>query len=80
MPEIDLAKFELIPPNDLEQRRRAIVQKAAGNHENLSIDDLHELEAITGVLRRKSSGPPKAAKSPGTKRTKAAPATLDDLA
>jgi hypothetical protein len=80
MPEINLADYEKIPPNDLEQKRRAIVLKANGNHENLSIEDLHELAAITGVLRRKASGPPKAVKTPGAKRTKAAPATLDDLA
>lgn len=80
MPEINLADYENIPPVDLETRRRAIVAKANGNHENLSIEDLHELAAITGVLRRKASGPPKAAKTAKAKREKPAPATIDDLA
>lgn len=81
MPEIDLAQYEAIPPTDLETMRRNLVMKANGNHENLTIEDLHTLAAITGVLRRKASGPPKAVKTPGAKRAaKAAPATLDDLA
>jgi hypothetical protein len=80
MPTIDLATFADMPPADLESRRQAIVQKAAGNHENLSLEDLHELAAITGVLRRRVSGPPKAAKVPKVKKEKAAAATLDDLA
>lgn len=80
MPEIDLAIYEKIPPTDLEAQRREIVAKANGNHENLSIEDLHTLAAITGVLRRKASGPPKAVKTPGSKKTKPAQATLDDLA
>lgn len=80
MPEIDITVYAQMAPTDLENRRRAIVAKAQGSHDNLSLEDLHELAAITGVLRRKASGPPKAVKTPGTKRTKAAPATLDDLA
>lgn len=80
MPEIDLSKYELMPPVDLEARRRDIIAKSKGSHDNLSIEDLHELAGITGVLRRKASGPPKAVK--GTKKTKEkpAPTTLDDLA
>lgn len=80
MPDIDLTAFANTPPADLEARRRAIVAKAAGSHDNLTLDELHELAAITGVLRRKASGPPKAAKAPKASRAKAAPATLDDLA
>lgn len=80
MPTIDISALTNVPATDLEARRRAIVAKAAGNHENLSIDDLHELAAITGVLRRKASGPPKAVKTPKEKKQKPAPATLDDLA
>ena len=82
MPEIDLTSLSALPPADLEARRRALVAKAAGNHDNLSIDDLHELAAITGVLRRKSSGPPKAAKALGGSKRAAKPAaaTIDDLA
>ena len=59
MPEIDLKVYENIPPAELESRRRAIITKAAGLHDNLSIDELHELAALTGVLRRRASGPPR---------------------
>lgn len=79
MPEIDIQQYANLPPNDLETMRRAIVAKAAGSHDNLSIDDLHQLAAITGVLRRRASGPPKAVKTPGT-RAKPVKAVLDDLA
>jgi len=78
MPEIDLSVYEKIPPVDLEARRRAIIAKAAGQHDNLSIDELHELAGITGVLRRRSSGPPK---TKPTKSPKAnGKATVEDLA
>lgn len=80
MPDLDLTAFAAMPPADLEARRREIVAMARGNHENLDHDLLHELAAITGVLRRKASGPPKAAKTPKEKKAKAGPATLDDLA
>lgn len=80
MPHIDLAQYELIPPPELESRRRAIVEKSGGNHENLTIEELHELAAITGVLRRKASGPPKTAKGAKPKKEKPAAVTLDDLA
>lgn len=76
MPEIDLKVYESIAPVDLESRRRAIVTKAAGQHDNLSIDELHELAAITGVLRRRASGPPKAVKAPRTK-SNGKPALMD---
>jgi hypothetical protein len=78
MPEIDIAVYDKIPPVDLEQRRRVIVAKAAGQHDNLSIDELHELAAITGVLRRRASGPPKAVRAPRAPRN--AKATVTDLA
>jgi len=78
MPELALSVFEKLAPVDLEQRRRALIAKANGQHDNLSIDELHELAGITGVLRRRSSGPPK------TKPAKAAKtngkATVADLA
>ena len=80
MPEIDLKAYESIAPNDLESRRRQIIAKAAGQHDNLTIDELHELAAITGVLRRKASGPPKAARAPSTGRAKPVKATVADLA
>ena len=78
MPEIDIKVYEAIPPVDLEQRRRAIVTKAAGQHDNLSIDELHELAAITGILRRRSSGPPKAKKLNG--KPKPVKMSIEDLA
>lgn len=80
MPEIDLSKYNDMNPADLEARRREIVAIAAGNHENLNITILHELAAITGVLRRKASGPPKVVKTPGAKKPKKVAASLDDLA
>ncbi len=80
MPQIDISVYANMPANDLEMKRRAIVQKAAGSHDNLSLDDLHELAAITGVLRRKASGPPKAVKEKATSKAKAAKPTIDDLA
>ena len=80
MPEIDISEYAKLAPVDLEARRRAIVTKANGQHDNLTIDELHELAAITGVLRRRASGPPKAAKANGTKRVKAVKPTMEDLA
>lgn len=78
MPEVDVATFAAMDPNLLESKRRTLVTKSQGNHENLDIDDLRELAAITAVLRRRSSGPPKAVKTRAS--TKKGPATADDLA
>lgn len=82
MPTVDLKVYAEMPPVELEARRVALVKKANGSHDNLTLEDLHELAAVTGVLRRKASGPPKEAKTKGTspKRAKAQPATIDDLA
>jgi hypothetical protein len=80
MPEIDVSTFANMDPTTLELKRRGLVDKAQGNHDNLDLDDLRELAAITAVLRRRASGPPKAAKKAGAKKTKAGPATADDLA
>lgn len=79
MPTVDISAYSAMPPSDLENMRRAIVAKANGSHDNLSIDDLHQLAAITGVLRRRASGPPKAVKAKG-ERAKPAKADLGDLA
>lgn len=82
MPEIDLSTYANMDANTLEFRRRALITKAAGDHDNLAIEELHELAAIMGVLRRKASGPPKTAKTKsvtgGTRRS--GKATADDLA
>lgn len=64
-------------PVELENRRREIVTSAAGEYENLSTDMLNELAFITSTLRRRSSGPPKAAK--GAAKPKATIDTLLDL-
>jgi hypothetical protein len=78
MPELDVATFAAMDHVTLESERRQLVLKANGNHDNLDIEDLRKLAAITAVLRRRSSGPPKAAK---TSKAKAkGPATADDLA
>ena len=77
-PEIDIESYAKLPPVDLEQRRRAIVAKANGQHDNLSIEELHELAAITGVLRRRASGPPKAIKKGG--KARAEKPAIEDLA
>lgn len=79
MPEIDIEQYAKLPPVDLEQRRRAIVAKANGQHDNLTIEELHELAAITGVLRRRASGPPKVKKA-STKKEKPPKPALEDLA
>lgn len=77
MPELDIELYNKMPPIDLEQRRRALVAKAAGLHDNLSIDELHELAAVTGVLRRRASGPPK---TKPVRPTKPSKPSLMDLA
>lgn len=77
MPEVSIEHYAKLAPVDLEQRRREIISKANGQHDNLSIEELHELAAITGVLRRRASGPPKA---PKAARVKAPKPTLEDLA
>lgn len=80
MPEVDVATFAAMDPGALEARRKALVLKAGGNHDNLDLDDLRELAAITAVIRRRASGPPKTAKVKGEKKAKAGKATADDLA
>lgn len=80
MPELDLQTFANTPPADLEQMRRNLIAKASGNHENLSLDDLHMLAGITAVLRRRASGPPKEPKKAAGTRAKPSKATVEDLA
>jgi hypothetical protein len=82
--------FDSMTPPELEQRRRDItsfLQAKYGSAEQLAntdIDDvevddkLRELAALTSVLRRRTSGPPKVAKVVGAKRTKA-PKSVDDI-
>lgn len=80
MPEIDITSYAAMDPATLESIRRSLVAKAAGTHENLSLEDLHQLAAVTGVLRRRASGPPKVAKVKGERKAPAAKAALEDLA
>ena len=63
-----------LSPAELEARRRQIVASCAGNWEALSVEDLRELSAITSALRRRTAGPPKAAKAPSKAKSKKATA------
>lgn len=81
MPELDIQTYAAMDPALLETKRRAIIAKSKGNHENLELSDLHELAAITGVLRRRASGPPKAPKEKKSTATRrSGKPTADDLA
>lgn len=80
MPELSVADYAAMDPNTLESQRKALVAKAAGDHENLDIDDLRALAAITAVLRRRASGPPKTAKTRAASKPKNQKASADDLA
>lgn len=67
-------------PAELEQRRREIVKSLTENYRGYDDPDvpthlLHELAAITATLRRKTSGPPKVAKTRATKKA----VSTDDL-
>lgn len=73
MPELDIEQYAKMAPVDLEQLRRAIMAKADGRHDNLSLDELHVLAAVMCILRRRSSGPPK------TKAVKPAKASKPDV-
>lgn len=73
MPELKVEDLTTKESSELDAMRRAIVTKAAGNYENLAVEDLHSLLAITAALRLKGkNGPPKVAKTP---KAKAAPLT-----
>lgn len=76
MPEVDVTAYMNLPTADLEAKRATLIAKAKGDHENLTDDDLAELAIVTGVLRRKASGPPKAAPKPRGKQK----VELSDLA
>lgn len=72
MPEVNLATFDLTTksPEQLEQRRREIVGKYGPNAldklDDMSIDDLRELAAITGALRGRTT-PLSKKRAPGKK-------------
>lgn len=65
MPEATLAHFDLEGKSreELDQRRREIVARyTSSNPDDMELDDLRELAAITGVLRRRTAQAPKATK------------------
>lgn len=70
-------------PNELEAERALIVAKAAGDWESLDVGDLQRLSALTNALRRRTAGPPKAAKAAakprGTKKKADAAQVLMDI-
>lgn len=70
-----MAKLGAMTPPELEARRRAICDLSGGDYEKLETEHLEELAFITSTLRKRSAGPPKAAKKTITK----GPKTLDDL-
>lgn len=79
MPNVDISKFETMSGADLENRRLQIMEKNKSIKPiDWDLDDLNELAGIVGVIRRKSSGPPKA-KTATAKAPKKEKASLDDL-
>lgn len=58
-------------PIELEQMRAQIIARAAGDHRNMSIEDLQLLAAIFGVLRRRTAGPVKSLSKPKASKAKA---------
>jgi hypothetical protein len=88
MPEAStstIPALEGLSPPELEQRRRNLVAKYLGTPgadpvaavDDMTIEDLHELAAITSALRRRTAGPPKA--KARAKAAKAAKPSLDNL-
>jgi len=84
VPEATVASLNLPEdPGLLEARRREIVSKLQTDYHgfddpNVPISLLHELAAITGRLRRKTSGPPKETKSVKLAK-RVGPTSIDDL-
>lgn len=80
MPDVDITIYEEMDGAALERARTDMTNKLKLiPMDDWSDEDLSTMAAITGVLRRRVSGPPKAVKTPGVKKTKAK-ATLEDLA
>lgn len=81
MPEANLEtfNFEGLAPDQLEQMRRDIVAKygpgGVDKVDDMSVDDLRKLAALTAALRRRTT--PTAKKS--TKATRAKKVSTDDL-
>lgn len=83
MPEASTAipnLSELSAP-ELEQMRRNIIQKYAGttNLDDMSVEDLRDLSALTSAMRKKTVGAPKSGKKNGGTKTPKKATTLDDV-
>lgn len=85
MPEVTADTFNLKDkqPAELEQRRREIVSRIAAmpkgyDDPDVPIELLQELSLVAAMLRHKTSGPPKTAKT--SKRGSGPKMTADDLA
>ena len=83
MPDVNeiFGALEAMSPGELEIRRRELVQSATSTSvDDLPLETLRELAAITAQLRRKTAGPPKsetakkARKNGATKK-----ASVDDI-
>lgn len=68
---------EDLSPAELEAERAAIVAKAKGDWESLTIEELHRIAFIAAALRRRTSGPPKKAKASTSKRSVATEDLMD---
>lgn len=84
MPEATLATFNLgeASASELNQRRANIVARYTGTTslDDMSIEDLKELAAITSALRKKTTSAPKSAKkSSGTSRKPKAAISVNDV-
>lgn len=61
-------KIDAMSVQELDAFRRQILATCGGDYEALSTEDLHAISYIAMSFRKKSSGPPKAAKTPATKK------------
>lgn len=79
MPNVDITALEALQPIQLEARRAAIIEKnKTVDPIEWDLDDLNEMAAILGIIRRRVSGPPKAkAEKKAGKKQKA---SIEDLA
>lgn len=48
---------------ELDAMRREIIERSKGDYKSLSDEDLRLMAQITGMLRRRTVGPPKPAKA-----------------
>lgn len=71
-------RLDAMTPQELDLRRRDIVNSANGDYESLSVESLQELSFIVATLRRRSAGPPKSPRVAGGSSPKAKP-TIDSL-